>query len=202
MRILRILRILALTALFWESGILPVNADSAPEMAGWKKYTDDKFGFSVEYPHEWRLGESLSDGLGVTLYPPWPKSQLSLSGFLNTPGSGQNGGQTLSEFAAARRQIIQDQYANRNIPLKWEREHIITLGGRPAIQLTFAYRDESETAMLEFHIFSVGCTEGRSVRIKMPAADRIAMMPTLSRVLQSYNGGRDQDSVRRPQINP
>ena len=193
---MRILRILVLTALFWESGILPVSADSAPDMAGWKKYTDDKFGFSVEYPHEWRLGEPLSDGLGVTLYPPWPKSQLSLSGFLNTPGTGRDGGQSLSEFAAARRQIIQDQYASKNISLQWEREHIITLGGRPAIQLTFAYRDDTQTAMLEFHIFSIGRTEGRDVRIKMPAADRVAMMPTISRVLQSYDAGRDPDTGR------
>ena len=198
---MRILRILILTALSLRSVILPVGAESAPETAGWEKYTDATFGFSVEYPQDWRLGESLWNGPGVMLYPPWPKSDLFLSGFLNAPEIGQDGGQTLADLAAARRQLIQGQYANKNISLKWEREHLITLGGRPAIQLTFAYRDDVQTAMLEFHIFSLGRTEGRDVRIRMPAADRIAMMPAISRVLQSYDAGRDQDTVR-PQNRP
>jgi hypothetical protein len=192
-----ILRILVLSAVFLKTGIPPAGADeSEPAPAGWKKYTNSEFGFSVEYPPDWRLGQSLADGMGITLHPPIPNSQFALSGFLNTiEGTSQNGRQTTQEFAAAHRRLVQDVFAKENIQVKWEQEHLITLGGRPAVQLTFSYRDDSQATMIEFHIFSVGRTEGRGVRIKLSDADRAALMPSIAQMLQTYEPGRDQDAA-------
>jgi hypothetical protein len=185
------------TAVFWGSGTALLFArDSPPAVGGWKSYTNARFGFSIHYPPEWQLGKPLADGLGITLYPPAPKSQMTLSGFLNiVEGTSQDGWQTIAEFAAAHRRIIQELYDKKNISLKWEREHTVTLGGRPAIQLTFSSREEDQTDVMEFHIFSVGRNEGRGVRIKLPASARTTLMPTISQVLQTYEPGRDQDAV-------
>jgi hypothetical protein len=150
----------------------------------------------VHYPPDWQLGKPLADGLGITIYPPAPRTQVTLSGYLNMiEGTSQDGRQTLTEFATAHRRIIQDLYAKKSIALKWEREHTLTLGGRPAIQMTFSYRDEHQTDIIEIHIFSVGRNEGRGVRIKMPVSSRTTVMPTISQVLQTYQPGREQDAV-------
>ena len=192
-----ILRILVLSAVFLKTGVPPAGADeSEPATAGWKKYSNSEFGFSVQYPPDWRPGASLGDGTGIVLFPPVPKSQLSLYGFLNiVEGTGQNGRQTIQEFAAAHRRLVQDVFAKENIQVKWEQEHLITLGGRPAVQLTFSYRDDLQATMIEFHIFSVGRTEGRGVRIKLSEVDRTALMPSIAQMLQTYEPGRDQDAA-------
>ena len=184
-------------ALFWgSSSSLLFASDSPPAFAGWKSYTNARFGFSIQYPPDWQLGKPLTDGLGITLYPPLPKTQMTLSGYLNMiEGKSQDGRQTLAEFATAHRRIIQDLFAKKSIDLKWEREHALTLGGHPAVQLTFSYRDQHQTDFVEFHIFSVGRNEGRGVRIKIPASARSALMPTISQILQTYDPGRDQDAV-------
>ena len=192
-----ILRILVLGAVFLKTGIAPAGADeSEPPTAGWKKYVNGRFGFSVHYPPGWRLGQPLADGMGITLHPPIPNSQFALCGFLNTiEGTSQDGRQTLQEFAAAHRRIIEDVYAKKNIQLKWEDEHSVTLGGRPAVQLTFSYRDASQAQIIELHIFSLGRNEGRGVRIKVRDSDRKALMPEFAKLLQTYEPGRDQDAV-------
>ncbi len=192
-----IFALILVSVLFLGGGSSLLSAEeSRPAPAGWKKYVNGRFGFSIHYPPEWQLGKPLADGLGITLYPPVPKTQMMLSGYLNLiEGTSQDGRQTIAEFATAHRRIIQDLYAKKSIVLKWEREHTLTLGGRPAIQLTFSYRDEHQTDFIEFHIFSVGRNEGRGVRIKMPASARTTLMPTISQVLQTYEPGRDQDAV-------
>jgi hypothetical protein len=191
------LRILVLGAVFLKTGIAPAGADeSEPATAGWKKYVNGRFGFSVYYPPEWRLGQPLAAGMGITLHPPIPNSQFALSGFLNTiEGTSQDGRQTLQEFTAAHRRIIEDAYAKKNIQLKWEDEHSVTLGGRPAVQLTFSYRDASQAQIIELHIFSLGRNEGRGVRIKVRDSDRKVLMPEFAKLLQTYEPGRDQDAV-------
>jgi hypothetical protein len=198
-----VLTLLFLSALLWSSTTaLLFASDSPPAVAGWKSYTNARFGFSVQYPPEWQLGKPLADSLGITLYPPAPKTQMTLSGFMNMiEGKSQDGRQTLAEFATAHRRIIQDLFAKKSIALKWEREHALTLGGHPAVQLTFSYRDQHETDFIEIHIFSVGRNEGRGVRIKMPASARRTLMPTFSHVLQTYEPGRDQDAVS-PYVQP
>jgi hypothetical protein len=192
-----ILRILVLSAVFLKTGVPPVGAEeSEPATTGWNKYTNSELGFSVQYPPDWRLGAPLADGMGITLHPPIPDSQLALSGFLNTiEGTGQDGRQTIQEFAAAHRRIIEDAYAKKNIHLKWEQEHLITLGGRPSVQLTFSYRDASQAQIIELHIFSLGRSEGRGVRIKLRDSDRRTLMPVFAQILQSYEAGHDQDAV-------
>jgi hypothetical protein len=198
-----VLRFLVISVLVWGSTTSLLYAtSSAPAIAGWKSYTNARFGFSVQYPPDWQLGKPLADGVGITLYPPAPKTQVTFSGYLNMiEGTSQDGRQTVTEFATAHRRIIQDLYAKKSIALKWEREHTITLGGRPAVQLTFSYRDEHHTDFVEFHIFSVGRNEGRGVRIKMPPSARTTLMPTISQVLQTYTPGRDQDAVS-PYVQP
>ncbi len=187
------LKVLLLSMLLWSTSQLPVFAsDPPPAITGWKSYTNARFGFSVQYPPEWQLGKPLADGVGISLYPPVPKSQMTLSGYLNmVEGTSQNGQQSITEFADAHRRIIQDLYAKKSIALKWEPESPVTLGSRPAMQLTFSYRDDNQADVIEFHIFSVGRNEGRGVRIKMPAAARTTLMPTISQVLQTYEPGRD-----------
>jgi len=164
--------------------------------ASWKVYTNARFGFTVRYPPDWRLGEPLPDGVGVTIMPPVPQSQIAFTGFLNlVEGTSPDGRQTLDEFASAHRRILGEYYGQKNIALKWQEDRTVTLGSFPAKQLSFSYQDESKTEMIELHIFSLGRNEGRGVRIKFPAPSRSALMPLLADVLQTYQPGRDQNAV-------
>ncbi|HEY3197485.1 MAG TPA: hypothetical protein VGJ57_05695 [Nitrospirales bacterium] len=194
---MRILRILVLSAIFLLPAIPPGDADeSNPSTGGWKNYVNGRFGFTVQYPPEWQVGQPLADGMGIILLPPIPNTQLAVSGFLNIiEGTSQDGRQTLQEFTAAHRRIIGEAYAKKNIHVKWEQERLITLGGKPAVQLTFSYHDASQAKIIELHIFSLGRNEGRGVRIKVPESSRKTLMPTFAQILQTYEAGRDQDAV-------
>ena len=61
----------------------PLAAASGDEIRAWKVYTNARFGFSVRYPEDWRLGNPISVGVGVTLYPPIDNSLVALSGHMN-----------------------------------------------------------------------------------------------------------------------
>lgn len=166
------------------------------ELQGWRLYTNARFGFSVRYPGDWRVGDPMPDGIGITLYPPVKNSQIALSGFMNImEGKTQDGRQTLDEFSAAHRRIIAQRYGKRKIDLTWKNDQETTLAGFPAKRLTFTYQDAQRTAMLEVHIFSLGRNEGRGVRIKLPAARTAELMPMITRMLESYEAGRDQNAV-------
>lgn len=193
---LRLLVIAAMsfTGLAWAGE----PAADKPDRSGlsWELYTNARFGFSIRHPQDWHLGKPMPDGLGITLNPPVPKSQVALSGFLNlTEGSSQDGRQTLAEFAAAHRRIITDLYAKKNITVQWQKEQDVSLGGFPAKQLSFSYTDESKTDIAEIHIFSLGRNEGRGVRIKFPVSSRTALKPVIAEVLESYRPGRNQNNV-------
>ena len=163
---------------------------------GWKVYTNARFGFAVRYPADWRIGEPMPDGIGITLYPPVEGSQIALSGFMNImEGQSQDGRQTVEEFSAAHRRIISDLYAKKNISVQWKKDEDTTLAGFPAKRLSFTYRDAQRKDILELHIFSVGRNEGRGVRIKLPAAEAATLMPKINRVLDTYEPGRDQNAV-------
>ena len=195
---LRALLLVAIVACTGEGGMTPSSAEGNPSdpASSWKLYTNARFGFSVRYPSDWRLGEPLPDGSGILLTPPVPKSQVGLTGFLNlVEGKSQDGRQTLDEFAAAHRRIIGEHYGKKNIALKWQEDRPVTLGGFPARQLSFSYQDETKTEMIELHIFSLGRNEGRGMRMKFPASSRTALMPVLSGMLQTYRPGRDQNAV-------
>jgi hypothetical protein len=85
----------------------PLAAPPGNEERAWNVYTNARFGFSVRYPENWRLGNPLSDGVGVTLHPPIDNSLVALSGHMNVlEGKSQDGRQTLDEFATAHRCII------------------------------------------------------------------------------------------------
>ena len=181
-----------------EMGIAGTQADEQPggPPLSWKLYTNARFGFSIRYPPDWRLGKPLPDGSGVTISPPTPKSQFALTGFLNlVEGTSQDGRQTLDEFAAAHHRIIGEYYGKKHLAIRWQEDRTVTLGGFPAKQLSFSYRDETKTDMIELHIFSLGRNEGRGVRIKFPAASRTTLMPIVADILQTYRPGRDQDAV-------
>jgi hypothetical protein len=176
--------------------LVPAEEKANDPFAGWKLYTNARFGFSIRYPPDWRLGEPLPDGAGVVLIPPQPKSQTALTGFLNlVEGKSQDGRQTLEEFAAAHRRIMAEYYGKKNITLKWKDDRSVTLGGLPAKQLTFSYQDDAKTEIIEMHIFSLGRNEGRGIRMKFPAVSRTALMPVMTDVLQTYQPGRDQNAV-------
>ncbi len=180
----------------------PVNTDvafsAAPENdeRGWKLYTNARFGFSVRYPDDWRLGNPMPDGAGVTLSPPIEHSLVALSGHMNiVEGKSQDGRQTLDEFVAAHRRIMTELYGKKSIAVQWKSDQDLSLAGFPAKQLTFTYRDEKQGEFIEHHIMSLGRNEGRGVRVKVPLTAEARLMPAVMKMLKTYQPGRDQNAV-------
>jgi hypothetical protein len=171
-------------------------ADSGSDERAWKVYTNARFGFSVRYPENWRPGNPLADGAGVTLYPPIDNSLVALSGHMNVlEGKSQDGRQTLDEFAAVHRRIITELYGKKTITVKWRKDQEMSLAGFPAKQLTFTYSDDKQGDMIEHHIFSLGRNEGRGIRIKVPLSAEAQVLSTVTRMLETYQPGRDQNAV-------
>lgn len=180
----------------------PVNTDvafsAAPENdeQGWKLYTNARFGFSVRYPDDWRLGNPMLDGAGVTLSPPIEHSLVALSGHMNiVAGTSQDGRQTLDEFVSAHRRIMTELYGKKSIKVKWRADQDLSLAGFPAKHLTFTYRDEKQGEIIEHHIMSLGRNEGRGVRVKVPLSAEARLMPEVMKLLKTYQPGRDQNAV-------
>lgn len=188
-----------LTALVLSSApMIPVSlADAAGgDVQGWNVYTNPRFGFSVRYPEQWRSGNPLPDGIGVTLFPETEHSLVALSGHMNLlEGSSQDRRQTLEEFTTAHRRILSELFDKKKTPLTWQKDQDTTLAGFPAKRLAFTYQDERRTPMLEIHIFSLGRNEGRGMRIKMPVTAQKELQPTIAKMLESYQPGRDQNAV-------
>lgn len=163
---------------------------------GWKLYTNPRFGFSLRYPDNWRLGDPIPDGAGITLYPPIEHSLITLSGHLNVVGgSSPEGRQTLDEFSSAHHRIITELYRKKNLTIRWQPDQERMLAGFPGKKLTFSYNDETQGEIIEHHIFSMGRNEGRGVRIKIPRSAENRMMPTVRKMLDTYQPGRDQNAV-------
>jgi len=174
----------------------PLVVASENEERAWNVYTNARFGFSVRYPETWRLGNPLSDGVGVTLYPPIDNSLVALSGHMNLlEGTSQDRRQTLDEFAAAHRRIITELYGKKTITVKWRQDQEVSLAGFPAKHMTFSYSDGKQGDIVEHHIFSLGRNEGRGIRIKVPLSAEGRVMPTITRMLATYQPGRDQNAV-------
>ena len=171
-------------------------AAEATDPGTWKSYSNTRFGFSVLYPSDWRLGNPMPDGTGITISPSGEDNQVALSGFMNViQGSSADGRQTLDEFVKAHRRIITGLYEKKQINIAWETDRSTSLGGFDATQLTFTYRSHTNIRMREIHIMSLGRNEGRGVRIKIPASSNEKMMPIVTKLLQSYQPGRDQNAV-------
>ncbi len=174
----------------------PLAAASDDEIRAWKVYTNARFGFSVRYPEDWRLGNPISDGVGVTLYPPIDNSLVALSGHMNVlEGKSQDGRQTLDEFAVAHRRIITELFGKKTITVTWRKDQEMSLAGFPAKRLTFTYSDSKQGDIIEHHIFSLGRNEGRGIRIKAPLSAEERVLPTVTRMLETYQPGRDQNAV-------
>ncbi|OQW32645.1 MAG: hypothetical protein A4E19_04580 [Nitrospira sp. SG-bin1] len=168
----------------------------APDGNGWKVYTNARFGFSLRYPDDWRLGNPLPDGIGVTLYPPFEHSLVALSAHMNVvSGSSQDGRQTLKEFADAHRRIISDLYGRKSVAIKWRPDQDTKLAGFPAKQVTFTYSDSKQGNVVEHHIMSLGRNEGRGIRVKVPLPDEERLMSTVKKMLETYQPGRDQNAI-------
>lgn len=195
----RILQTCLLIAMVMSLGMTTQASLAAPsghEERAWNVYTNARFGFSVRYPENWRLGKPIPDGIGVTLYPPIDNSLVALSGHMNVlEGKSQDGRQTLDEFAAAHRRIITELYGKKTITVTWRQDQEMSLAGFPAKQLTFTYSDATHGGMIERHIFSLGRNEGRGIRIKVPLSAEERVMPTITRMLETYQPGRDQNAV-------
>lgn len=190
--------LLILMGLCLVPSLTPARAGmtESTEGAGWKLYTNARFGFSVRYPDDWRLGNPLPDGTGVTLYPPIDQSLVALSGHMNVVGgNSQDGRQTLEEFATAHRRIMTDLFAKKQISLKWQPDQDRLFGGFPGKELTFTYRDEKQGDMIERHVFSLGRNEGRGLRVKTPLSADERLKPIIQRMLATYHPGRDQNAV-------
>jgi hypothetical protein len=174
----------------------PLAAASDDDIRAWKVYTNARFGFSVRYPENWRLGNPISDGVGVMLHPPIDNSLVALSGHMNVlEGKSQDGRQTLDEFAVAHRRIITELYSKKTITVTWRKDQEMSLAGFPAKRLTFTYSDDRQGKMIEHHIFSLGRNEGRGVRIKVPLSAEEQVLPLVTRMLETYQPGRDQNAV-------
>ena len=174
----------------------PLAAASDDDIRAWKVYTNARFGFSVRYPEDWRLGNPISDGVGVTLYPPIDNSLVALSGHMNVlEGKSQDGRQTLDEFAVAHRRIITELFGKKTITVTWRKDQEMSLAGFPAKRLTFTYSDSKQGDIIEHHIFSLGRNEGRGIRIKAPLSAEERVLPTVTRMLETYQPGRDQNAV-------
>ena len=174
----------------------PLAAASDDEIRAWKVYTNARFGFSVRYPENWRLGNPISDGVGVTLYPPIDNSLVAFSGHMNVlEGKSQDGRQTLDEFAVAHRRIITELYSKKTITVTWRMDQEMSLAGFPAKRLTFTYSDDKQGDMIEHHIFSLGRNEGRGIRVKAPLSAEERVLPMVTRMLETYQPGRDQNAV-------
>ena len=166
------------------------------EERAWNIYTNARFGFSVRYPEDWRLGNPIANGVGVTLYPPVENSLVALSGHMNVlEGKSQDGRQTLDEFAVAHRRIITELYGKKTTTVKWRQDQEMSLAGFPAKRLTFTYSDATQGDIIEHHIFSLGRNEGRGIRIKVPLSAEERVMPTITKMLGTYQPGRDQNAV-------
>jgi hypothetical protein len=164
--------------------------------AGWKLYTNARFGFSVHYPDDWRLGNPMPDGVGITLYPPIEHSLVALSGHMNVvSGNSQDGRQTIDEFAQAHRRIITELYGKKHITIQWRPDQERSLAGFPGKELIFAYTDDKQGEIIERHIFSLGRNEGRGIRIKVPRSAEDRVIPTIRKMLETYQPGRDQNAV-------
>ncbi len=188
----RIAAALWLTVTLMSPAGLPAAGEA---LEGWKQYTNARFGFSVRYPEDWRLGNPLPDGIGVTLHPPIDHSLVALSGHMNVlEGTSQDRRQTLDEFAAAHRRIITELYGKKTLTVHWRQDRQTTLAGFPAKQLTFTYADP-QGEMIEHHIYSLGRNEGRGIRIKLPLSAEPRLMPTIRKMLNTYEPGRDQNAV-------
>jgi len=170
--------------------------EAAADAHTWKTYTNQRFGFSVRYPPDWGSGNPMPDGTGITFAPPTKDSQVALFGFMNViEGSSPDGRQTLDEFVMAHRRIITDLFEKKHIKVSWETDLPTKLGGFDAKQLTFVYRNNTNVEMREFHIMSVGRNEGRGVRLKIMASDAGTMIPLVTKLLETYQAGRDQNAV-------
>ncbi|MGC4096097.1 MAG: hypothetical protein QM706_03185 [Nitrospira sp.] len=173
----------------WE-GISPIDARN------WQVYTSPRFGFSVRYPDNWRVGNPLPDGVGVTLYPLIQNSLVAFSGHMNIVGGrNQDGRQTLQEFADAHRRIITDLYEKKAVPVTWRQDETITLAGFPARHLSFTYVESRQGQIVEHHIISLGRNEGRGIRVKVPLADEARLLSVIKTILETYQPGRDQNAV-------
>ncbi len=193
-----ICKALALAMLMTIGVSTPVSFAAAPEdnESGWTLYTNARFGFSIRYPDDWRLGNPISDGVGVTLYPPIDHSLVAFSGHMNVvSGSSQDGRQTLDEFASAHRRIITELYSKKSIAVKWRPDQNTSLAGFPAKRLTFTYEDSTQGALTEHHIFTLGRNEGRGIRLKGPLAEETRLLSAVKKVLSTYQPGRDQNAV-------
>jgi hypothetical protein len=173
-----------------------LSTASGNEERSWKAYTNVRFGFSIRYPESWRLGNPLPDGVGVTLYPPIDNSLVAFSGHMNLlEGKSQDSRQTLDEFAIAHRRIITELFGKKTITVKWRQDQETSLAGFPAKRMTFTYSDTTQGDMIEHHIFSLGRNEGRGIRIKVPLSAEGPLMPAITRMLETYQPGRDQNAV-------
>lgn len=63
------------------------------------------------------------------------------------------------------------------------------LAGFPGKQLVLTYKDDTQGEMIEHHIFSLGHNEGRGVRVKVPLLSEERPMPTLKKMLETYQAG-------------
>ena len=174
----------------------PLAAAAENEERTWRAYTNARFGFSIRYPENWRLGNPLPDGVGVTLYPPIDNSLVALSGHMNfLEGTSEDRRQTLDEFAAAHHRIITELYGKKTITVKWRQDQDLSLAGFPAKHMIFSYSDSKQGDIVEHHIFSLGRNEGRGIRIKVPLSAEGRVMTTITKMLETYQPGRDQSAV-------
>lgn len=84
---------------------------------GWLRYTNDRFGFSVEVPADWYEACPPINGDGLAIDSPDGLAQISFYGFVNVmDGSNPEGLQTLEEYVGDQGQpIVVDGQVGREV---------------------------------------------------------------------------------------
>jgi hypothetical protein len=89
-----------------------------PTRPGWLRYTNERFGFSVEVPADWYEVCPPINGDGLAIDSPDGLAQIIFYGFNNVmEGSNAEGLQTLDEYTGGKGQpIMVDGYVGREVP--------------------------------------------------------------------------------------
>ena len=164
---------------------------------GWKLYTNARFGFSVRYPDDWRLGNPLPDGVGVTLSPTVEHSLVAVSGHMNiVGGTSQDGRQTT-------RRVCHSSSPHYHGTL-WKKTHHRHMEagsgeavGRISWETTHLYLCRQHNGRGDRTPLHVPRSKRRTRHTSQSSAfpGKTQLMPLIERLLATYQPGRDQNAV-------
>ncbi|HEY6465156.1 MAG TPA: hypothetical protein VIY69_04140 [Candidatus Acidoferrales bacterium] len=146
------MRVLAIIGFTFWSGVLSFPAfpsypqTHAAQTTHWKKYRNEKFDFTVEYPTGWKLSQGF-DGSGATITPGgtrFPKSTvLGVGGWVVQPSSGdESHPKTLDkDLASLIDAIAEPPLEGHNARVV--KQHKVVIDGLDGLDVTINYDDKA-----------------------------------------------------------